>query len=368
MPMLMWSIAGYRIDAGLVSPGDAAGATGLNFALKTFGIKHVSLYDIVDKKSRADEAAGFIKFADSLKNLRNTRIASFGYADMDLYPLMYDGTLIKKYTGIHVDNLDLIELKILMDEVTKDQISAFEKDLNNKVNYVHEPTKRDMEILARSYIAINKIIDEKNYKAISLKCQFGMSKLMNFSPCMLESLIGDKVDTICECDVPGLVAQVIVKELTETKSVFQEFYEFYENRMLIGACGFAPLSLCTGDKPLAQGHEWGDAGGIMNVSELKTGRVTLFKLYTINGQMHMHLVTGNAKTPEKWQEDGWEGKGPKLPSLEVELDSSLEEFQEYITGQHYIVAYGDISKLMKRYCKFTGIRYNQHEQIDFDYK
>ena len=106
----------------------------------------------------------------------------------------------------------------------------------------------------------------------------------------------------------------------------------------------------------------------MNVSELKTGRVTLFKLYTINGQMHMHLVTGNAKTPEKWQEDGWEGKGPKLPSLEVELDSSLEEFQEYITGQHYIVAYGDISKLMKRYCKFTGIRYNQHEQIDFDYK
>jgi L-fucose isomerase-like protein len=368
MPMLMWSIAGYRIDAGLVSPGDAAGATGLNFALKTFGIKHVSLYDIVDKKSRADEAAGFIKFADSLKNLRNTRIASFGYADMDLYPLMYDGTLIKKYTGIHVDNLDLIELKILMDEVTKDQISAFEKDLNNKVNYVHEPTKRDMEILARSYIAINKIIDEKNYKAISLKCQFGMSKLMNFSPCMLESLIGDKVDTICECDVPGLVAQVVVKELTETKSVFQEFYEFYENRMLIGACGFVPLSLCTGNKPLAQGHEWGDTGGIMNVSELKTGRVTLFKLYTINGQMHMHLVTGNAKTPEKWQEDGWEGKGPKLPSLEVELDSSLEEFQEYIAGQHYIVAYGDISRLMKRYCKFTGIRYNQHEQIDFDYK
>ena len=367
-PILMWSLAAYRTEAGLIAPAGAAGATGLNLALKTFGVKHISLYDIVDNESKVNEALNFIKFSDSLKNLRNTRIGSIGYADMDLYPLMYDGTLIKKYTGVHVDNLDLIELKILMDEVSADQISTFEKDLKDKVTYVHEPMSQDMEILARAYIAINKIIDKKNYKAISLKCQFGMAKLMNFSPCMLESLIGDKVDTICECDVQGLITQLIVKELTGTKAIFQEFYEFYENSMLIGACGFAPLSLCSGDKPIAQGHDWGDSGGIMNVSELKTGRVTLLKLYTLNGQMHMHLVTGNARTPERWQEDGWEGKGPKLPSMEVELDSSLEEFQENVAGQHYIVAYGDISKLIKQYCRFTGIRYNQHDQIDFDYK
>ena len=138
--------------------------------------------------------------------------------------------------------------------------------------------------------------------------------------------------------------------------------------MLVGACGFAPFSLCAGDKPKVQGHDWGDSGGIMNISELKTGKVTLVKLYSINGQMHMHLVTGNAKTPEKWQEDGWGGKGPNLPSLEIELDSDLEEFRENVAGQHYIVAYGDISKLMQRYCKFTGVRFNEHGNINFDYR
>lgn len=95
LPILMWSLAGYRTEAGLIAPAGAAGATGFNFALKVFGAKHVSLYDMVDKGMRVDEAVDFIKFAAALKRLKNTRVGTIGYADMNLYPLMYDGNLIK---------------------------------------------------------------------------------------------------------------------------------------------------------------------------------------------------------------------------------------------------------------------------------
>jgi len=368
MPILMWSLAAYRTDVGLISPAGAAGATGLNLALKIFGAKHYSLYDIVDKGMNVKEAVEFLKLADSIHNLRNTRVASIGYADMNLYSLMYDGTLIKKYTGIHVDNMDLINLKNEMEKVTEEEVKKFISDYRQKVEFVNEPTPHDLEILARSYIGINRIIDEKGYKGITLKCVLGMSSLMNFSPCMLESLIGDKVDTICECDVMGMITQVIIKELTGTKAVFQEFYEFYENSMLVGACGFSPFSVCDEKCIKIQGHDWGEAGGIMNVSKLKTGKITFLRFYTVNGQMHCHLVTGNAKTPEKWQEDGWNGKGPNMPSLEITLDSDIEDFKDNVAGQHYIVAYGDISRLIKTYCKFTGIRFNEHNSIDFSYK
>lgn len=368
MPILMWSMAAYRTDAGLISPGGAAGATGLNFALKVFGAKHISLYNIIDKGMRVDEAVDFINFAAALKRLKNTRVGSIGYADMNLYPLMYDGTLIKKYTGVHVDNLDLYDLKMYMDEVKDSQIRDFVKDFKSKVTFAIDPTEADLDTLAKSYIAINRIIDEKNYKAITLKCNFGMSIWMNFSPCMLESLIGDKVDTICECDVYGMINQLVIKELTGTKSVFQEFYDFYENSILVGACGFSPFNLCANDCIKVMGHDWGEAGGIMNISELKGGKITFTKLYTVNGQMHMHLVTGTAKSPEKWQEDGWNGKGPKLPSLEIAIDEDIEKFQEYVEGQHYIVSYGNFYKLMERYCKFTGIRFNEHKNIDFSYR
>jgi L-fucose isomerase-like protein len=368
LPMLMWSPSGYRTDAGLISPASAAGGTGLNFALKVFGAKHVSLYDTIDKGMRIEEAIDFIKFTAALKRLKNTRAASIGYADMNLYSLMYDGNLIKKYTGIHIDNLDLYDLNKYMEEVTDSQKKDFIKDFKSKVKYIIEPTETDLDILAKSYTAINRIIEEKDYKAISLKCVLGMSKWMNFSPCMLESLIGDKVDTICECDVYGMINQVIIKELTGTKAIFQEFYEFYENSILVGSCGFAPFSVCAGDCINVQGHDWGSAGGIMNVTDLKSGKITFTKLYTVNGQMHLHCYRATAKLPERWQEDGWDGKGPKMPSLEINIDGDLEEFKEYVEGQHYIISYGDYYKLLERYCKFTGIRFNEHKNIDFNYR
>lgn len=368
MPILMWALAGYRTSAGLISPGSAAGGTGLNFALKVFGAKHVSLYDIVDNGMRIDEALDFIKFSAALKRLRNIRVASIGYADMNLYPLMYDGTLIKKYTGIHVDNLDFYDLNGYMEKVSDLQIKDFIKDFKSRFEFVIEPTEADLNVLAKSYIGISCLIDEKNYKAISLKCVLGISKWLNFSPCMLESLIADKVDTICECDIYGMINQVIIKELTGTKAVYLEFYEFYKNSILLGACGFAPFSLCSSDCLKVQGHDWGSAGGIMNVSELKGGNITFSKIYTVNGQMHLHCYRATAKSPEKWQEDGWGGKGPKMPSLEVSVEGDLEELQEYVAGQHYIISYGDYYKLLERYCRFSGIRFNEHKNIDFNYK
>lgn len=145
--------------------------------------------------------------------------------------------------------------------------------------------------------------------------------------------------------------------------MFLEFFEFYEGSVLMASCGFAPFSLCKGDCIKVKGHDWGGAGGLMNVSELKTGKVTIINLSVKNGEMRMHLVTGNAKTPESFQEEGWkDGKGPKIPSLEIELDKDMGDFQENIAGPHYIIAYGDISELMERYCKFTGIRFNGYLQ------
>jgi len=368
MPILMWVSAGYRTEAGFISPASAAGGTGLSFALKVFGAKHVSLYDIVDNGMRTDEALDFIKFSAALKGLRNIRVAAIGYADMNLFPFMYDGTLIKKYTGIHVDNLDFYDLNGYMEKVSDLQIKDFIKDFKSRFELVIEPTEADLNILAKSYIGINSLIDEKNYKAISLKCVLGISKWLNTSPCMLESLIADKVDTICECDVYGMINQVIIKELTGTRAVYLEFYEFYKNSILLSACGFAPFSLCVGDRMKVQGRSWGSSGGIMNVSELKGGNITFSKIYTVNGQMHMHCYRATAKSPEKWQEDGWDGKGPKMPSLEVSIEGDLEELQEYAAGQHYIISYGDYYKLLEKYCRFSRIRFNEHKDIDFGYR
>ena len=371
VPILMWTISGYRTGNpkdGLISPGDCAGSTGLNFSFMEFGYKHLALYDIVDIPSRAKEAADFIKFAEALKTLKNTRVCSIGYADMHLYPLMYNGNTIMKYTGVHVDNIDFYDVWLQMQKVTEKEAEEFIKDFKTKVCYEKEPNKRDFDTLAKSYLAINKIIEEKDYKGLTLKCIYGMSRTMNFSPCMIQSLIADRIDTICECDVYGMLNLVIIRALTGKVGVFQEFMEFYKNSMLTAICGFAPFSLCDEKCVKVQGHSWGGAGGIMNISKLKQGRITLTKMYEVKGEMHMHAVTGNSKVPERWQEDGWEDhKGPNYPAMEITLDTDLNDFQKYIAGQHYIVSYGDNTEIFERFCQFTGIKFNRHKEIDFKY-
>ena len=65
MPILLWSLSGYRSKAGLIAPAAAAGATGVNFTLKAFGAKHIYLYDVVDSQSRVDEAVEFVSLDEN---------------------------------------------------------------------------------------------------------------------------------------------------------------------------------------------------------------------------------------------------------------------------------------------------------------
>ena len=365
LPILVWSLAGYYTAAGLISPAGAAGASLLNQTLSNLDIKHVTIYQKIGEELNIESAVDYLKFFNSLKRFKSMRIASIGYACSNLYPFMYDGNIIKKFTGIHVDNLDLLEIKLIADEVKDTDINNFIEKFKKRVCFVSEPSNKDLEILARYSITMDKIINENDYKGITLKCDSGAGKLLDFTPCMELSYISDKVEAICECDVYGLLTQVIIQELTGTKAMFLEFFEFYKGSVLMASCGFAPFSLCKGDYIKVQSHDWGGAGGLMNVSELKTGKVTLLNLNVKDSKMHMHLITGNAKTPENFQEEGWkDSKGPKIPALEIELDGNMEEFQENIAGPHYIIAYGDITKLMKMYCKFTGIRFNKHNRIE----
>jgi len=70
----------------------------------------------------------------------------------------------------------------------------------------------------------------------------------------------------------------------------------------------------------------------------------------------MHMYTGEAKTPQQWEECGWAQPAPQLPGLEVFPDScSVEEFAQKVSSQHVIVCYGDYSEAIRDLCGLLGI-------------
>jgi L-fucose isomerase-like protein len=95
--------------------------------------------------------------------------------------------------------------------------------------------------------------------------------------------------------------------------------------------------------------------GILNVSRLKTGRVTLCRLTAAGDRYSMHVVTGTAETPRAWEECGWAPPAPQLPSFEVILDGSVDAFAQKVMSQHYIIAYGDVSTEIAELCALLGI-------------
>jgi L-fucose isomerase-like protein len=97
------------------------------------------------------------------------------------------------------------------------------------------------------------------------------------------------------------------------------------------------------------------AAGVLNVSKVRTGRVTLCRLASRGDRYRMHIVPGEAVTPRHWEEAGWDQPAPQLPGLEVILDDPVEEFAQKVLAQHYILAYGDHRNQLTDLCRLLGI-------------
>ena len=96
------------------------------------------------------------------------------------------------------------------------------------------------------------------------------------------------------------------------------------------------------------------AEGILNVSKVRTGELTMSRLFCRDGKYYMHLLTGTGKTPPKWEEAGWTQPAPQLPGLEIFLED-VEHFAQNVMCQHYIISYGDNTALIKDLCDILGI-------------
>jgi len=95
--------------------------------------------------------------------------------------------------------------------------------------------------------------------------------------------------------------------------------------------------------------------GILNVSQVKTGRMTICRLASRGDRYTMHIATGEAVAPRSWEEAGWEPPAPHLPSIELITDGSTEAFAQKVLSQHYIVAYGDQRTALTDLCRLLGI-------------
>ena len=355
-PMVLWGLCGWMEDGRLVTTADQAGTTAIRKTFFDLGYTFKYIYDIISKPSNTAKVAQYAKAAEAAAKLRHSRTGMAGYRDMNLYGTQADGPSLKRVVGTEIETFEMLEIAQRYEKITAEEKQAVIDKCMSKWKFLKPAKREGLEKAAGYYLAVKSICDERGYEGISLKDVDGMKKLLGFPPAPIFMLLADEENlvTVPENDCLGNVTQLMVKYLTGGAAHYLEFYEFFENSVLAGVPDYVPAAVVDGEVTVMPAAFGELSEGILNVSKVKGGELTMCRLTCVNGEYYMHMVKGFGKTPMKWEEAGWTQPAPQLPGLEIELDD-VPAFADSVMCQHYIISYGDNTGLISDLCSILGI-------------
>jgi L-fucose isomerase-like protein len=356
-PMLLWGLTGWTEGDRFVTTADQAGTTALRKPMADLGYRFKY---VINYLGRPPEMAKIVSFANAARAeslLRGARIGQMGYRDMRLYATLHDGVSLRAKIGPEVEVFEMLEMVQAMEKLDPSQVAQLAESIRRRWQFVKSPKEGTVENAVKLYLALSQKVRERAYEAISLVDVDGVKKLLGFAPAGTFMLLHEEDDicTIPENDTMGAVTQLMTRYVTGQVAAYLEFYEFLEDGMLMGVPDYVPTEIVDGPvtvMPTAFG-EFGE--GLLNVSKVKTGRVTIARLTYTGDRYAMHIATGLARPPRKWEEAGWAPPAPQLPSLEIVIDGPVDQFVQKVLGQHYILSYGDNREAMVDLCKLLGV-------------
>ena len=358
IPMVLWGLCGWKENGRIITTAEQAGTTALRPAFEALDYTFKYVYNIIDKPWPMEKITAYISAACARHNLRSARVGTMGYRDMLLYGTQFEGNSMRGQLGVEVEPYEMLEMVRTVDTLNAEQIAEGIKFV--KENWVFKKACNDsvIEQGVKYALAILEKINERGWEAITLIDVDGMKKLEGFPPAMVFMLLEHYCDilTVPENDVMGAVTQLIMKYISGQTVPYMEYYEFFENSMLIGVPDFVPKSVTDGDVTVLPAAFGLLNASLLNVSKVKTGFVTCARLAYVKGKYKMHVYTAEAKTPPAWNEYGWDDPAPQLPSLEVFPTScTVEEFAQTVYCQHVILAYGDYTEAIRDFCRMMDI-------------
>jgi L-fucose isomerase-like protein len=357
-PMVLWGLTGEHVDGRLVTTADQAGTSALRHPLKTLGFRFKYVYDTFDAPyCAAEKVAAFARVAHAAGRLRIAKVGMIGYRDMGLYGTLADIPSLRRVVGPDVEIVDLLEMAQGMEAVDSEVVQGAIRHAQAHWHSDKPLTDAVLGPSARLYAAVAAKAQQRGWEAVSVIDVDGVKKLLGFTPAAAMMLLTDLggLATVPENDTLGAVTQLIVRYLTGQVGAYFEFYEFMQDRVLVGVPDYVPAEVVDGGVTVRLTRFGQLAEGVLNVSRVRTGRVTLCRLASEGDRYVMHVETGEAVTPRPWEEAGWDAPAPQLPSLEVILDGSVEDFSQKVLSQHTILAYGDHRRAIMDLCALLGI-------------
>ena len=313
LPMLLWGLAGWVESGRLITTADQAGTSALRKPMEDMGLCFRYFHEVYDRPVQVERIVGYARACRARQMLQGARIGQMGYRDMNLYGTMFDGMSLRGRIGIEMEFMEMLEMVQRAEKAGRSEVQKVVDHVKKDWVFRKPADPATLEKAAAWYIAVRDKARERGWLGVSLIDVDGFKKLLGFPPSMIFTLLSEdpEICTVPENDSLGAVTQVMVRLLTGQIAAYFEFYEFMADRVLVGVPDFVPREVVDG-KLTVLPSSFGDFGeGVLNVSKVKTGKVTLCRLTHRGERYWMHIVTGEAVAPRKWEECGWAPPAPR---------------------------------------------------------
>jgi L-arabinose isomerase len=183
--------------------------------------------------------------------LRNNRMGILGHYYGGMLDVYTDLTKLSGVFGMHIEMLEMCELKKYRDETEEAAVQAKTEEFRMQFEVVPECSGDEIERAARTSIALDTLVEHHRLGSLAYYYE-GCTG--NDYECMVTSVIagstlltGRNIPTAGECEVKNVQAMKIMSELGAGGS-FSEFYamDFEDDVVLLGHDGPAHFAIAEG--------------------------------------------------------------------------------------------------------------------------
>ncbi len=286
------------------------------------------------------------------KLLRNTRalLIGEGWPSFSQVANPDSPRVVEETLGVEVVQRSIADLRARWKAADETEAARVAESWLEGAAEVDDSARRDIVECAKMYLAMDALIEETGANAMTVNCrawdlisceEFGAF----YSPCMgLTHLRWRGIPAACEGDICALMSMCVLNYIAGAPAFLGNIGEVFPERdsVRIGGHAACTVDLEGAGTPLAgyKLRDYGGRGGVASYLPIEAGRpVTIARL-----DRHfrsLSLAAGETVRTEQ--------------GFEVALGDVSDFMHRCLTGDHYIVAYGDHVDVVRRLCERLGI-------------
>lgn len=315
----------------------------------------------LDDSEAWKEISEWVEAARVARILSQTNLGILGHYYNGMLDVYSDPTQLAASLGLHIEFLEMAELKVLRQKVTRKEIEAKIREMQATFKILPECPPAEIERAARTACALDRLVAEKKLGCMAYYYEGTPgSEEEDIVTSMIAGnslLTARHVPMAGECEVKNAVAMKIMDAFGAGGS-FTEFYamDFNEDVVLMGHDGPGHVGIAEGQpllKPLGVFH--GKPGqGLSIEMKVKNGPVTLLSVVqTRDGELKL-LVAQGESVPGPILEIGNTNSRYKFP---LGVKGFIETWSKEGPAHHCAAGVGHLASKIQKLAALMGLKY-----------